>query len=322
MTLEKSQADQAIQTVVGALTEMVAHRTQHRRFDEALTNNALNKVIIEPKVFNRDGKEFAFLVTRTKKKGQVNLLINASALKEKGYVNHPDQLVPVLAREFQWVVSKADSTKKRKAGVGERRLATAPILSNTTIRNMSEEERERALQALFNDYLTTVDDFQSLRGQPYYDMGSTTKIPPAQPDSTIRLYDIRVREALQRIVREPYFQEQTPKAVRSLLNGKIWNVSFADIESRDWATRARVVPEDKAVLVGERGRTIQPAKILVNVHRPAAPEDPFYPWSKDLPMGALSVDQLARVIALEIENNIVEKSMRGHVAADEQSTPR
>ena len=41
-----------------------------------------------------------------------------------------------------------------------------------------------------------------------------------------------------------------------------------------------------------------------------------------LPMGALKTDQLARVIALEIENQIIEKSMRGQVAADEQSAPK
>jgi hypothetical protein len=33
-------------------------------------------------------------------------------------------------------------------------------------------------------------------------------------------------------------------------------------------------------------------------------------------MGALSAEQLARVIALEIQHNIQEKSMAGHVAQD------
>jgi hypothetical protein len=41
-----------------------------------------------------------------------------------------------------------------------------------------------------------------------------------------------------------------------------------------------------------------------------------------LPMGALSTDQLAQVIALEIENQIIEKSMRGHVAEDERTAPK
>ena len=143
-----------------------------------------------------------------------------------------------------------------------------------------------------------------------------------QPDSTTKLYDIRVREALQLIVRDPSFHEQTPKAIRSLLNGKIWNVSFAKIEERDWATRTRVLPKDKAVIVWENGRLIQPAKILVNYHRTAVPEDPFYSLANGLPMGALSADQLARVIALEIQNNITDKSMRGHVAQDEVTAPK
>jgi hypothetical protein len=97
--LTESQVDETIQTVINAFSEMVAHRAQYKRFDEALTKRALQKVIIEPKVFNRDGKEFMFLVARTKHQGQVKLLINASALKEQGLVNYPEQLVPVLARE-------------------------------------------------------------------------------------------------------------------------------------------------------------------------------------------------------------------------------
>jgi hypothetical protein len=39
-------------------------------------------------------------------------------------------------------------------------------------------------------------------------------------------------------------------------------------------------------------------------------------------MGALPVDKLARVIASEIQANITEKSMRGHVAQDELSAPQ
>jgi hypothetical protein len=160
-----------------------------------------------------------------------------------------------------------------------------------------------------------------LDDQPAYEVGSTRLIPPAQPDSTTKLYDLRVRNALQLIIRDPYFQKHTPTAVRSLLNGKIWNVSFVKIDERDWATRTRVLPKDKSVTVGKNPRTIQPAKILVNVHRTAAPEDPFYSLVNGLPMGALSTDQLARVIALEIQNNITDKSMRGHVAQDEITTP-
>jgi hypothetical protein len=187
---------------------------------------------------------------------------------------------------------------------------------------LSGEERARLLGRLLETYLRTTDEQKSLAGQPYYEVGTTTLIPPATPDSTTKLYDIRVREALQRIVREPVFMEQTPKAVRSLLNGKVWTVAFVKIDQRDWATRTRVLPEDKAVTVGDPGRPIQPAAILINTYRTASPDDPFYKDANALPMGALSADQLARVIALEIEHNIVEKSMRGHVAQDETTAPK
>jgi hypothetical protein len=127
---------------------------------------------------------------------------------------------------------------------------------------------------------------------------------------------------LQKIVREPYFQEHTPKAVRSLLNGKIWNVAFAHIPDRDWATRTRVVPKEQSIRVGEHDKTIQPAMILINIYRTAAPEDPFYAETNGLPMGALTADTLARVIAREIQDNITEKSMRGHTAQDELTAPQ
>ena len=319
--LTDEQAEVAIQTVVDALSAMTRHRTEYRRFDEALTKNAVNKVIVEPRVFNREGKEFSFLVARTKQAGKVNLLISASALDERGYVNHPEMLIPVLAREFQWVIIKSDTTPKRTLVSVPRDLKNATIKTNREIREMSPAEREQVLQELFQTYLTTVDDYHSLKDQPAYEVGSTTLIPPAQPDSTTKFYDIHVRRALQLIVRDPYFQTHTPKAVRSLLNGKIWNVSYAKIDARDWATRTRVLPKDKSVIVGKNNRSIQPAKILLNVHRTAAPEDPFYSLTKELPMGALSTEQLARVIALEIQHNITDKSMRGHVAQDEITTP-
>ena len=57
----KTQADEAATTVVEAFTSMVQNRTQYPRFDEALTKGVLQKVVIEPRVFNRDGKEFRFL---------------------------------------------------------------------------------------------------------------------------------------------------------------------------------------------------------------------------------------------------------------------
>jgi hypothetical protein len=83
-----------------------------------------------------------------------------------------------------------------------------------------------------------------------------------------------------------------------------------------------VLPEDKAVVVGESGRSIQPAAILVNTYRTAAPDDPFYKDTRQLPMGALSADQLALVIAKEIQHNLVEKSQTGHVAQDAITAPK
>lgn len=99
-------------------------------------------------------------------------------------------------------------------------------------------------------------------------------------------------------------------------------MSFVHIDSRDWATRTRVLPKDIAVKVGVHEQFIQPAKILLNLHRKAAPEDLYYDLTNGLPMGALSIEQLAQVIALEIENQIIEKSMRGHVAEDARSVTK
>ncbi len=320
--LDQAQADAVVQTVVDAFTFMMQHRADYQRFDEAVKKGVLQQVVIESEVFNREGKEFPFLVARTEDPGRVKLLVNASLLKDKGYVRHPEQLVPVLAREFQWVISKADTAPQPKTVSAERDLKHAPIRMDKHIQEMSGEERARTLQRLFDTYLKTVDDMKSLEGQPFYEVGSTTLVPPTQPDSTIKLYEIRVREALQKIVREPYFTERTPKAVRSLLNGRVWNVAFVKIDQRDWATRTRVLPEDKSVVVGDGNQTIQPAAILVNTYRTAVPDDPFYSDTKGLPMGALSADQLARAIAWEIQNNIVEKSMTGHVAQDAMTAPK
>ena len=314
--------DAVLRTVVQALTFLVEHRTDYPRFDESLKRNVLQQVLIEPTVVNHEGKAFSFLVVRTKEPGCVNLLISASALVQRGYLKHPEQLVPALAHEFQWVVSKADTAKKSAGVAVTRDLAQAPIRTEQEIPALTPQQRAELLQHLFHTYLRTVDDQRSLGSQTQYETGSTILIPPAQPDSTIKFYDVRVREALRTIVSEPSFMERTPNAVHSLLTGKIWQVAFVKIDQRDWATRTRVLPEDKAVTVGESRRRIQPATILVNLHRTASPEDPFYRDTDGLPMGALSVNQLARVIASEIEHNISEKSMRGHVAQDELSAPR
>lgn len=312
----------ALQTVVDAFALMLQHRADYPRFDESLTKAALKQVVIEPVVINDEGKAFPFLVTRTKEPGRVILLISAASLSEKGYLHHPDSLVPVLAREFQWIVSKADTAPKAKMLAAERDLKQAPIRTDQEIQQLSTEEGTQLLQALFESYLKTVDDLNSLAGQPYYEVGAKTPIPPTQQDSTTKLYEIRVREALQHIVREPYFQEHTPKAVTHLLNGRVWTVAFVKVDQRDWATRTRVLPEEKAVVVGVRNQRLQPAAVLVNVHRMAAPDDPFYPDTQGLPMGALSTDQLARVIALEIQHNIQEKSQSGHTAQDALTSPK
>ena len=320
--LDATDLDAAVQTVIDALTIMFQHRADYPRFDESLRKQALKRVVIEPVVVNDEGKAFPFLVARTKEPGRVTLLISAASLKEKGYLQHPDTLVPVLAREFQWVVSKADTAPKAKMLAAARDLKTAPIRTDQEIAELSTEERTQLLQALFETYLKTVDDLKSLDGQPYYEVGAKTPVPPTQQDSTTKLYEIRVRDALQHIVREPYFLEHTPKAVTHLLNGRVWTVAFVKIDQRDWATRTRLLPEEKAVVVGVRDQRVQPAAVLVNVHRMAAPDDLFYSDTQGLPMGALSVDQLARVIALEIHQNIHEKSLSGHTAQDALTTPK
>ena len=319
--MDKTQAEQAVQTVIEALTVLVHHRIDYPRVAEAMSTEALQRVIIESTVVNRDGKAFPFLVVRTTHPGRVNLLISASSLKEQGFLGHPEQLVPMLAREFQWVVSKAETTRKPTLVTAVRDLAQAPIRTNKEIGAMSEDERVQLLRDLFNSYLSTVDDRKSLKGQPFYEIGTTTLVPPTHPDSTIKLYEIRIRDALEQIVREPFYWEHTPKAVRSLLNGTIWTVAFVKIDQRDWATRTRVLPKDQAVVVGDWHHSIQPATILVNTYRMAVPEDPYYAETKGLPMGALAPDQLAHVIAWEIQHNITEKSMRGHVIQDSLTAP-
>lgn len=316
------EATAAVQTVIDAFTFMLLHRTDYPRFEESLQKDVLTQVIVESRVVNDEGKEFPFLVVRTKEPGRVKLLINGSSLKSNGFLGHPEALVPSLAREFQWVVSKADTAPKAKTVSIERDLKHAPVRPDQDILPLLGDDRVRILQALFESYLRTMDDQKSLDGQSYYEIGTTRLLPPSQSDSATKLYEIRIREALQKIVRDPSFADKTPTAVRSLLNGKIWNVSFVKIDQRDWATRTRVLPEDKSVLVGERDQRIQPASVLVNTYRTAAPDDPFYSATRGLPMGALSTDQLALVIASEIQHNIQEKSLSGHVTQDALTAPQ
>jgi hypothetical protein len=319
---DQALGESAARTVVEAFAFMLDHRADYPRFDESLKHQALEEVVIEPDVKNEDGKSFPFLVARTSQPGRVRLLISATSLRTQGQLGKPELLVPALAREFQWVMSKADTAPKLQPRSVRSDLAQVPIRTDQEIAAMSPNERLKLLRALFERYLRTVDEHNSLDSQPYYEEGTTSVIQPTQADSTTKHYDIRIREALQKIVQEPWFMTQTPKAVRNLLNGRIWNVAFVKIDQRDWATRTRVLPEEKAVVVGEAGRMIQPATILVNTYRTAAQDDPFYRDTNGLPMGALSADQLARVIAKEIEQNILEKSMRGHVAQDELTRPK
>ncbi|MDF0677481.1 MAG: hypothetical protein P0120_24555 [Nitrospira sp.] len=321
-SLEQTQADAVLQTVVETFSHLNQHRHTYPGFDEAVNKGMIERVIIQPSVRNHEGKPFSFLVVRTVDPGRVRLLISASSMRDGRYIGETEQFAPVLAREFQWVVSKAETGQKPKTVSLERDIQHAPIRDDRNIRALSGEERLRLLQQLFEAYLRTVDDQQSLDGQSYYEVGTTNLAPPSQPDSATKFYDIRVREALQKIVREPVFLERTPLAVTSLLNGNIWNVTFVKVDQRDWATRTRVQPADNAVMVGVAGRSVQPATILINLHRRAAPDDPFYADTKDLPMGALSSDQLALVVAKEIQQNIIEKSQTGHVAQDALTAPK
>lgn len=319
--LDEPQSDAVLQTVIRTLSYLNQHRQDYPRFDDAVNKGMLDRVIIEPSVRNHEGKTFAFLVVRTVDPGRVRLLISASSMKEKGYIGQAKQFASVLAGEFQWVISKAETGHKPKAVSSQRDLRHTDIRTDRDIRSLSSEERVRVLQQLFETYLRTVDDQRSLEGQSYYEVGGTALLQPSQPDSATKFYDLRVREALLKIVRDPFFLNYLPLAVTNLLNGNIWNVAFVKIDQRDWATRTRVLSAEKAVLVGDPGKLIQPAAILINLHRTAVPDDPFYSETRPLPMGALSSDQLAFVIAKEIQHNLVEKSQTGHVTQDALTAP-
>ena len=211
-TIRQDVANDAVETVVKAFGILVRDRSQYKRFDQAVTNDLLQNVVIEPRVLNKEGKEFPFLVARTKQKGKVNLLINAMKLREDGYLGQPDVLAPRLAKEFQWVISKAATKSARKGRLLKRDLLRAPVSTNAEIRKMAPEERTEVLQALLDTYIQTVDAYGSLVDQPYYEMGTTTLTKPEHSDSTIKLYDIRVRHALRLIVSDPYFWDTHAKS--------------------------------------------------------------------------------------------------------------
>ncbi len=253
-TLDEAETNAALRTVIDTFSYLNQHRQNYPRFDDAVSKGILERAIIQPNVRNLEGKSFPFLVVRTVNPGRVRLLISASSMKDGGYIGEAERFAPVLAREFQWVVGKAETGQKPKRVSIERDLRHAPIRSDKDIRALSGEERLRLLQQLFETYLRTVDDQRSLEGQSYYEVGSTVLITPSRPDSTTKFYDIRIREALQKIAREPSFLDRMPLAVTSLMNGNIWNVAFVKIDQRDWATRTRVLPAVKAVMVGELGQ--------------------------------------------------------------------
>ena len=139
-------------------------------------------------------------------------------LREDGYLGQPDTLAPRLAKEFQWVISKAATKSSRKGRLLKRDLLRAPVSTNAEIRKMASEERTEVLQALLDTYIQTVDAYGSLANQPYYEMGTTTLTKPEHSDSTIKLYDIRVRHALRLIVSDPIFgnTRKKPFAVCSM----------------------------------------------------------------------------------------------------------
>ena len=74
--LDQAEADAAVRVVVETLTFLVSHRAEYPHVDESLKKEALKQILIEPRVFNAEGKEFPFLVARTKEPGKVTLLIS------------------------------------------------------------------------------------------------------------------------------------------------------------------------------------------------------------------------------------------------------
>lgn len=112
--LGEAEANEALQTVRNTFSYLNRQRQHHPRFDEAVSKDMLERVIVQPVVRNHEGKIFLFLVVRTVDAGRVRLLISASVMKENGYLGQVDRFAPILAREFQWVVSKAETGYKSK----------------------------------------------------------------------------------------------------------------------------------------------------------------------------------------------------------------
>jgi hypothetical protein len=221
-------------TVLDAVESMIEKRFEHPRFNEALEKSALQSIVIEPKVMNTEGQDFLILVVRTQKPGRVNLLVSSSQLRQRNLLDKPEELIPILAKEFSWVVSKADTAAKPKTVTTERDLQNANVLNDQDILKMSGEARVKALRSLFDSYLRTVDEQKSLENQSYYEEGSDTLHEPSNKESTVKFYDIRIRQALEKIVSDAEFLKKYPRAVQSLLNGKIWNIAFVRQSRKGW----------------------------------------------------------------------------------------
>ena len=113
-SLDETEGNAALRTVIDTFSYLNQHRHTYPRFDEAVSKGMLDRVILQPSVRNHEGKSFPFLVVRTMDPGRVRLLISASLMKEGGYLEVVERFAPVLAREFQWVVSKAETVKSRR----------------------------------------------------------------------------------------------------------------------------------------------------------------------------------------------------------------
>jgi hypothetical protein len=59
-TIRQDVANDAVETVVKAFGILVRDRSQYKRFDQAVTNDLLQNVVIEPRVLNKEGKNFRF----------------------------------------------------------------------------------------------------------------------------------------------------------------------------------------------------------------------------------------------------------------------
>ncbi len=83
-SLDETEGNAALRTVIDTFSYLNQHRHTYPRFDEAVSKGMLDRVILQPSVRNHEGKSFPFLVVRTVDHGRVRLLISASSMKEGG----------------------------------------------------------------------------------------------------------------------------------------------------------------------------------------------------------------------------------------------